>query len=102
MATTFDEAVLRLLADTEEIEIETRERPDAPAHRVTIWIVVDGDAAYVRSVHGPRGRWYREATTNPHAVLYASEQRLPVNVEDVRDEATITRVSELFLRKYAP
>jgi hypothetical protein len=100
MATTFDEDVIQLLTKIEEVDIETRAGPDAPAHRVTIWVVVDGDAAYVRSVRGTRGRWYREARAYPQAVLYAGGRTLPVHVEPVSDSATIMRVSETFLRKY--
>ena len=39
---------------TEEIEIETA-RPDGPPHRTIIWVVVDGDDAFVRSVNGAGG-----------------------------------------------
>jgi hypothetical protein len=31
--------LLRKLADSEEIEIETRHDPKSPLHRTTIWIV---------------------------------------------------------------
>jgi hypothetical protein len=100
MATAFDDQVIQLLAEIEEVEIETRAGPDAPSHRVTIWIVVDGDAAYIRSVRGARGRWYREARAYPQAVLYAGEQKLSVHLEPVSDAATIARVSDAVLRKY--
>jgi len=100
MATAFDEEVIQLLAKIEEVEIETRAGPDAPSHRVTIWVVVDGDAAYVRSVRGARGRWYREARAYPEAVLHAGARKLPVHLEPVSDGATIARVSDAFLRKY--
>ena len=100
MAPAFDEEVIQLLAKIDEVEIETRAGPDAPAHRVTIWVVVDGDAAYVRSVHGARGRWYREAAAYPAVVVYAGERRLPAHVEPAGDAATIARVSDAFLRKY--
>ena len=100
MAMTFDEAVFQLLAKIDEVEIETRAEPGAPVHRVTIWVVVDGDAAYVRSVRGTRGRWYREARAYPEAVLHAGGRTLPVHIEPVSDAATIARVSEAFLRKY--
>src|SRR5947207_1979648 len=83
MATAFDEEVIQLLAKIEEVDIETRAGPDAPSHRVTIWVVVDGDAAYVRSVRGARGRWYREATAYPEAVLHAGVRKLPVHLEPV-------------------
>jgi hypothetical protein len=100
MATVFDEQVLQLLAEIDEVEIETRAGPDAPAHRVTIWVVVDGDAAYVRSVRGARGRWYREATAYPEGVLHVGGRTLPVHIERVSDAATIARVSDALLRKY--
>jgi hypothetical protein len=100
MPAAFDDAVIQLLAELEEVEVETRAGPDAPSHRVTIWVVVDGDAAYVRSVRGARGRWYREARAYPEAVLYAGAQKLPVHLELVSDAATIARVSDAVLRKY--
>ena len=100
MAMAFDEEVIQLLAEIEEIAIETRAGPDAPARRTTIWVVVDGDAAYVRSVRGARGRWYREATAYPQAVLHASGRTLPVHIEPVSDAATIAGVSDALLRKY--
>jgi hypothetical protein len=100
MARAFDEEVIQLLAKIDEIEIETRVGPDAPAHRITIWVVVDGDAAYVRSVRGVRGRWYREATAYPEAVLHAGARKVPVHIEPVSNATTIARVSDAFLRKY--
>ena len=100
MATAFDDEVMQLLAKIDEVDIETRAGGDAPAHRVTIWVVVDGDAVYVRSVRGTRGRWYREARAYSEAVLYVGARQLPVQIESVSDAATIARVSEAFLRKY--
>jgi hypothetical protein len=91
MATAFDADTIQLLATIDEVDIETRAGEDAPAHRVTIWVVVDGDAAYVRSVRGTRGRWYREATAFPQVVLHAGRRTLPVHVESVSDGATIAR-----------
>jgi hypothetical protein len=100
MPTAFDDKVMQLLAEIDEVDIETRAGPGAPAHRVTIWVVVDGDAAYVRSVRGARGRWYREATAYPEAVLYAGARKLPVQIETVSDTVIIARVSDALLRKY--
>ena len=42
-----------------EVDIETRS-PEGTKHSVTIWIMVVDGVPYVRSVRGPRGRWYRE------------------------------------------
>jgi hypothetical protein len=62
MATAFDKDTIQSLARIDEVDIETRAGVDAPAHRVTIWVMLDGDAVYVRSVRGARGRSSREAT----------------------------------------
>lgn len=45
----FEPADLALLAETEEVELETA-RPGGPPHRTIIWVVVDGDDAFIRSV----------------------------------------------------
>jgi hypothetical protein len=100
MSTAFDDQVMRLLAEIDEVDIETRAGPDAPAHRTTIWVVVDGDAAYVRSVRGTRGRWYREATAYPEAVLHAGDRKLLIHIQPISDAAAIARVSDALLRKY--
>ena len=45
------------------------------------------------------GRWYREATAYPEAVLHPGGRTLPVHIEPVGDEATIARVSDALLRR---
>ena len=87
MSTAFDDQVMRLLAEIDEVDIETRAGPDAPAHRTTIWVVVDGDAAYVRSAY-------------PEAVLHAGDRKLLIHIQPISDAAAIARVSDAFLRKY--
>jgi hypothetical protein len=91
---------LALWERTPEIEIETSRGDGAPLHRTVIWIVVDGDAAYVRSVRGPAGRWYRELRGNPNGAVHADGQRVAVQAQSVSDETTIARVSELLRSKY--
>ncbi len=98
---TFDADTLARWSSTPEIEIETSRAADAPVHRTTIWIVTDGDTAYVRSVRGPQGRWYRELRANSHGAVHAGGHRVPVAAEPVSDRATIERVSELLSDKYA-
>src|SRR6476469_10989281 len=71
----FEPAELALLEATEEIEIETA-RPDGAAHRTTIWIVVDGDDAFIRSVNGATARWYREAVASPAVTIHAGDRAL--------------------------
>jgi hypothetical protein len=100
MAASLDPGTLKTLDSTHEIDIETSRAEGAPVHRVTIWIVVDGDAAYIRSVRGPKGRWYRELVANPHGAIHVAGRRLAIKVEPVTDPDAITHVSDALKRKY--
>ena len=91
---------LALLADTEEIEIETA-RPDGSPHRTIIWIMVDGDDAFVRSVNGAGARWYREATANPSVTIHAGTQALKARTIAAPDPDSVARVNDALERKYA-
>jgi hypothetical protein len=97
---SFDAATLATWDTMPEIEIETSRGAGAPIHRTTIWIVVDGDAAYVRSVRGPAGRWYRELVANPGGAVHAGGERVPVRAEPATDPDSIARVSTALSRKY--
>jgi hypothetical protein len=101
MTTQFDSSIVQQLAATEEIDIETRSAPDQPVHRATIWVVTNGDDVYVRSVRGPRGRWYRELIANPPGAIWFDGQRVPVRAVPASDAATVTRASEAYRQKYA-
>ena len=67
----FDAGDLAALDSTEEIEIETS-APTGPVHRTIIWVVVDQDEAFIRSVRGAKARWYREAVADPNLTIHAS------------------------------
>ena len=97
---SFEPETLALWRTTPEVEIETSRGSGAAVHRTVIWIVVDGDAAYVRSVRGPAGRWYRELSANPHGAVHAASQRVAVDAERANDASTISRVSDLLRDKY--
>ena len=90
---------LAWLAETEEIEIETA-APGGPTHRTIIWVVVDGDDAFVRSVNGSTARWYREAVANPAVTIHAEDRALAARVVAARDEESIKRVNDGLKRKY--
>ncbi len=97
----FDVPARNQLAQTEEMQIETR-RPGAesPAHRTTIWVVVVGDEVYVRSVRGNAGRWYQEIKANPMAIVHFNGQHLRVKAVPVTDDSMIARVSDAYRKKY--
>ena len=73
----------------------------APAHRTTIWIVVDGDDAFVRSVNGAAARWYREAVANPAVTIHAGDRALPARGRSPPPTPTrVGRVNDALRRKY--
>lgn len=93
------EVIERLLA-TKEVRIETRRPPEGPVHRTIIWVVVDGDRAYVRTYLGARSRWYREALVDPDTALWVGRDRIPVQIVTATDPAQIEAVSRGFEAKY--
>ena len=90
---------LALLDETEEIEIETA-MPGGEAHRTIIWIVVDGDEVFVRSVRGSRARWYQEAVANPAVTIHAGDRALPAVAVAAADPDSIGRTNAVLERKY--
>jgi hypothetical protein len=88
-----------LLADTEEIEIETTAN-GGPAHRTIIWVMVDGDDAFIRSVRGSAARWFREASANPDVVIHAAGRALRVHLTPAADADSIRRTNDALTRKY--
>ena len=100
MTAVFDPETLQTLDRTYEIDIETSRAEGAPVHRVTIWIVVDGDAAYVRSVRGPAGRWFREMVANPSGAVHVGGSSVPVRTHAAADPASVAHVSDAIKEKY--
>lgn len=96
---TFDEDTLATLCTADEVEIETVSG-DGAVHRTTIWIVADERDAYVRSVRGARGRWYRELRDRPEGALLLDEARVPIRAVAAADPATVGLVSNLLRAKY--
>ena len=95
---SFPRAVLEQWDRTDEIDIETSAGPGARVHKTTIWIVVDGDEAFVRSVRGAEGRWYRELTANPSGAIWADGSRVAMRAEAAPE--AIERVTAAIERKY--
>jgi hypothetical protein len=100
MSDSFDAETLRLLDETREVRIETRRDDDSPEHRTIIWVVVVEGEVFVRSVRGPRGRWYREISSNPEGALHVQKDRLPVQAAHSTEGAIVDAVSAAFRSKY--
>lgn len=95
----FDADTLRQLREVREVAIRTKKHPDTA---VVIWAVVADDEVFVRSVRGPKGRWYRDlATCGPARLEYAGRE-LAVHAIPASDHDAIERASREYLRKYRP
>ena len=95
----FEADALALLAASEEIEIETA-IPGGPAHRTIIWVMVEGDDAFVRSVNGSTARWYREAVANPTVTIHADGRALSARLVAAPDTESVQRVNDALRAKY--
>ncbi len=96
----FDQEVLDALDRTDEVHIGTRPDASSPVRETVIWAVVVDGGAFVRSVRGGKGRWYREATANPDVTLRVDDRRVSARAVPETDARTIERVSEVIREKY--
>ncbi|HUQ42760.1 MAG TPA: DUF2255 family protein [Candidatus Limnocylindrales bacterium] len=99
MSGTFPDLLLTRMDVAKEVDIETRDETGV-AHKVTIWIVVHDGAAYVRSVRGKKGRWYRELVARKQGVLHVGSRSVEVRPTAVRGPEVIDLVSAALWRKY--
>lgn len=82
-----------------EVVLETA-ATGGPSHRTIVWIAVDGQDAYVRSVLGERGRWYREAIELGSLVLHVGDTAIPARVIRVDDPGETARATAALAAKY--
>ena len=92
--------LLRNLAQSEEIEIETRRDERSPVHRTTIWIVPTTSGVYIRS-GSPKGRWYREALANPSVTIRVGRRKVAARVQRARGSTVVRDVNAAYRAKYA-
>ncbi|MEO8247699.1 MAG: DUF2255 family protein [Chloroflexota bacterium] len=95
----WDGELLALIDGAVEVDIETTAADGTP-HRATIWAVVDGGDAFVRSWKGERGRWYREIRDRPAGVLHVAGRAISVRAEPATDPTSVGRVSDALVAKY--
>ena len=92
----FDLDTLRGLHEAHEVAIRTGKHPESA---VVIWVVAD-DEVFVRSVRGPKGRWYRDLAGGGDATLEWAGRSVPVRAVPATDAASVERASREYLRKY--
>src|SRR5215207_3783258 len=91
---------LDTLARTDDVDIQPTRKSGDAARRKSIWLVVDNGDAYVRSVRGTAGAWYKAVLASGHATLHAGRASWPIQLELVTDPAVVARVSDALRQKY--
>ena len=92
--------MLDALDRVEEVHIGTRRDASSPGHETIIWAVLVDGGAFVRSVRGGKGRWYREASANPKVTLRVNDERVPVRAVPETDARTFGKVGKAIREKY--
>ncbi|MCA1736038.1 MAG: DUF2255 family protein [Actinobacteria bacterium] len=95
----FTDEQLSSIEKRREIEIETR--AGKRRYRTIIWIVVDDDAVFVRSVRGKQGKWYQRALQSPEVALRVAGETIGARAVPASDPASVERTSEALRRKYS-
>lgn len=95
--TQFNADTLKAVHDQQEVAIRTGKHP---AKAVTIWAVVADDEVFVRSVRGPKGRWYRDLAKGGPATLDVGGRQLAVQATPATESADVDRASREYLNKY--
>ena len=94
------EDLLWKIAESDEVEIDTRRDEKAPAHGTTIWIVPTEDGVYIRSYKGKRGRWYQEALADPLVTIRLGRRKVRARVELEESDAVLRKVNAAYREKY--
>jgi hypothetical protein len=95
----FDADTVDELRRVQEVTVRTEKHPKTA---VVIWVAVADDEVFVRSVHGTKGRWYRDLAAGGPATLEFAGRRLAVQAIPASDPTAVDRVSREYLRKYQP
>lgn len=85
--------------DRTEIALWVRHADGRWSHR-TVWVVVLGGEAYVRSAFGRRSAWYRRVLRHADTEVEVAGVRLSVTLQAVDDPELVQRVSGAYRAKY--
>ena len=94
------EDLLWKVAESDEVDIETRRDLKSPLHRTTIWIVPTEYGVYIRSYKGKKGRWYQEAIGNPSVTIRVGRRKVAARAEPERNPLVIRAVNAAYRKKY--
>jgi hypothetical protein len=98
MAAELPPDLLRALAGANEITIRTA---GTATEGLPIWSVVAAGAAFIRSVRGARGKWYRGALAEGWVEIRSGRRWVRLAARPVDDEPTQAAVDAAFREKYS-
>lgn len=96
----FSESVLLAAATQREVELITQGRRTGRPHRVTIWIVTDGQRLFIRSGGGFGRDWPRNLLAAGRGVLHLGGQDVPVLAHHITDVIFARDITRLVSQKY--
>ena len=88
------------IAESDEVQIETRRDPKSPLHRTTIWIVPTEEGVYIRSANATKGRWYQEALANPMVTIRVGRRKVSARAEPEHNPLIVRKLSAGYREKY--
>jgi len=88
------------IAESDEVQIETRRDPKSPLHRTTIWIVPTEEGVYIRSANATKGRWYQEALANPLVTIRVGRRKVSARAEPEHNPSIVRKVGAGYREKY--
>jgi hypothetical protein len=98
--TAWTDEELDRVGTAQELEIAPLRADGTPRRPVTIWVVREGDALYVRSWRGRSGAWYRGVQERYQGHIRAGGVDKEVNFVAVDDEELDERIDAAYWSKY--
>jgi deazaflavin-dependent oxidoreductase (nitroreductase family) len=97
---SFNPDVINAAANEREVTLTTVGRRSAKRHRVTIWVVTDGQRIFIGSGQGLRRHWPQNLLARGEAEIQLGKLRVQVKPRLVTDPVEARAVSGLYRRKY--
>jgi hypothetical protein len=98
--TAWTDEELDRIGTAQELEVAPLRADGTPRRPVTIWVVREGDALYVRSWRGRSGAWYRGVQERYQGHIRAGGVDKEVNFVAIDDEELDERIDAAYWSKY--
>lgn len=89
------------IGHTDELDLASQRSDGSLRDPVTMWVVRDGDALYVRSMHGRAGAWFRGTQTRSQGHVRSAGIDKDVAFVNDTDPQLNDRLDAAYRTKYA-